>query len=170
MACKDWHHVPEGLANWIRVDTLEEGRYPDLKLSFLVQCCYNCAKPSCLEICQAQAIKKREDNGLVVVDPEACLGKDRCGLCSKACPYDAPQFGAEENAKMQKCDLCLERVTQGQQPICVEACPMWALDFGPLDQLKAKHGDVNETVGFAYALDTRPAIIFKPKVKPGEFL
>jgi anaerobic dimethyl sulfoxide reductase subunit B (iron-sulfur subunit) len=67
---------------------------------------------------------------------------------------------------MQKCDLCLDRVRQGQQPICVEACPMWGLDFGPLDQLKVKYGEVSEAVGFTYAPETRPAIVFKPKRIP----
>ena len=120
--------------------TLEEGLYPDLHLSFLVQSCYHCAKPACLEICPVQAIQKREDNGLVVVDGEVCIGKDRCGLCSQACPYDAPQFGAEENAKMQKCDLCSERLRQGKKPICVNACPMRALDAAPMEELIRKYG------------------------------
>jgi len=75
----------------------------------------------------------------------------------------APQFGGEDNAKMQKCDFCLDRLAQSQKPICVEACPMWALDFGPLEQLKAKYGDRNEAVGFVYATEIKPSIIFKPK-------
>ncbi|MFC2006443.1 4Fe-4S dicluster domain-containing protein, partial [Chloroflexota bacterium] len=36
-------------------------------------------------------------------------GKDSCDLCLQACPYETPQFGVEENAKMEKCDLCLDR-------------------------------------------------------------
>ena len=165
VACKDWHHVPAGPASWIRVKTLEEGRYPDLKLSFLVQCCYHCAKPSCLEACPVQAIQKREDNGLVVVDAEACIGKDRCGLCSQACPYDAPQFGAEENAKMQKCDLCLERLLQGLKPICVAACPMRALDAGPMEELIRRYGGGREAEGFLYSLKLEPSIVFKRKAR-----
>jgi anaerobic dimethyl sulfoxide reductase subunit B (iron-sulfur subunit) len=165
VACKDWHQVPAGPASWIRVKTLEEGRYPDLQVSFLVQCCYHCAKPSCLEACPVQAIRKREDNGLVVVDAEACIGKDRCGLCSRACPYDAPQFGAEENAKMQKCDLCLERLLQGLKPICVAACPMRALDAGPMDELIRRCGGGREAEGFSYASKLEPSIVFKRKAR-----
>ena len=165
VACKDWHHVPAGPASWIRVKTLEEGRYPDLQLSFLVQCCYHCAKPSCLEACPVQAIRKREDNGLVVVDAEACIGKDRCGLCSQACPYDAPQFGAEENAKMQKCDLCLERLLQGLKTICVAACPMRALDAGPMEELIRRYGGGREVEGFSYSSKLEPSIVFKRKAR-----
>ncbi len=168
VACKDWHSVPEGPASWIRVKALEEGLYPDLHLSFLVQPCYHCAKPACLEICPVQAIQKREDNGLVVVDREVCIGKDRCGLCSQACPYDAPQFGAEENAKMQKCDLCSERLRQGKKPICVNACPMRALDAGPMEELTRRYGGGKEAQGFAYSSKLEPAILFKRKIKAGQ--
>jgi len=147
----------------MRVTTIEQGRFPDVFVAWLALPCCHCEQPNCVTACPVGAITKRADDGIVVVDRELCLGKDKCDLCLQACPYQVPQFDVEDNAKMQKCDLCLERVTQGQQPICVEACPMWALDFGPLDQLKAKYGEVTEAVGFAYAPETRPAIIFKPK-------
>jgi hypothetical protein len=84
-------------------------------------------------------------------------------LCRDVCPYLTPRFGID--AKMQKCNLCVDRVDEGQQPICIEACPMWALDFGPLDQLRAKYGEVSAAVGFAYSTETSPAIVFKPKVR-----
>ena len=163
VACKDWHNVLAGPASWMRVKTIEEGQYPNLRVSFLVHCCYHCAAPGCVEVCPAQAIKKREDNGIVLVDREACLGKDSCGLCSQACPYGAPQFGAEENAKMQKCDLCIKRLLTGLKPICVAACPMRALDVGPIDELIRKYGEVREAEGFVYSPKVKPSIIFKAK-------
>jgi anaerobic dimethyl sulfoxide reductase subunit B (iron-sulfur subunit) len=100
------------------------------------------------------------------VDQESCLGKESCGLCSKECPYDAPQFGAEENAKMQKCDFCVERLTQGLKPICVAACPMRALDAGPLDELMRKYGKVRAAEGFTFSSKIEPSVIFKLKAKP----
>ena len=168
VACKDWHDVPAGPVSWIRVKTIEEGRYPQLHVSFLVQCCYHCAKPSCAEVCPVGAIQKRKDNGIVVVNQETCLGKDGCGLCSKECPYGAPQFGAEENAKMEKCDLCLERLTQGLKPICVAACPMRALDAGPFDQLMMKYGGTRAAEGFFFSSELKPSIIFKLKAKSSQ--
>ncbi|OGP62436.1 MAG: hypothetical protein A2169_07525 [Deltaproteobacteria bacterium RBG_13_47_9] len=165
VACKDWHNVPAGPHSWIRIKTIEEGRYPNLHVCFLVQCCYHCAKPSCVEVCPVRAIQKREDNGIVVVDREACLGRDRCELCSKECPYDAPQFGAEEYAKMQKCDLCLERLMQGLKPICVAACPMRALDAGPINELMKKYGGGRVAEGFFFSSKLEPSIIFKLKAK-----
>jgi anaerobic dimethyl sulfoxide reductase subunit B (iron-sulfur subunit) len=99
------------------------------------------------------------------VDREACLGKESCGLCLKECPYEAPQFGAEENAKMQKCDFCIERLKQGLKPICVAACPMRALDAGPMDELMRKYGGAREAEGFSCSSKTEPSVIFKLKTK-----
>ncbi len=166
VACKDWHNVPAGPVSWVRVKTSEEGRYPRLHVSFLVQFCYHCATPRCVEACPVQAIRKREDNGIVVVEGAACLGKGRCGLCLKECPYEAPQFGPEEDAKMQKCDLCQDRLIQGLKPICVAACPMRALDSGPMDELRKRYGRGKEAEGFFFSSKLKPSIIFKSRPKP----
>jgi anaerobic dimethyl sulfoxide reductase subunit B (iron-sulfur subunit) len=81
--------------------------------------------------------------------------------CFHACPYDSPQFGDEENPKMQKCELCRERRSEGKKPICVDGCPMRALDTGPVGELIARYGDLRKTTGFAYSSELKPAIIFK---------
>ena len=110
------------------------------------------------------AITKREEDGIVVVDREICLGNVECPLfCKDACPYGAPQFGAEEGAKMQKCDLCGDRWTEGKKPICVEACPMRALDTSPVNELETKYGDIRQADSFVYSPDIKPSVIFKPK-------
>ena len=84
-------------------------------------------------------------------------------LCKDVCPYDAPQFADEEKAKIQKCDLCLERWDESKKPICVEACPVRALDAGPLEELRARYGDVREAHGFVYSPIAEPSIVSKPK-------
>jgi anaerobic dimethyl sulfoxide reductase subunit B (iron-sulfur subunit) len=99
------------------------------------------------------------------VDKDACIGETDCGNCKEACPYDAPQFGEEENAKMQKCNLCVDRWQEENKPVCVEACPMRALDAGPLDELRSKYGDVRETAGLEYSSEAQPSITFKQKVR-----
>jgi len=166
VACKDWHDVPAGPVSWIRIKTIEKGRYPDLSVSFLPQLCVHCASPACAAVCPADAITKRGEDGVVVVDSEACLGST-CGLCLDECPYGAPQFGAEEDAKMQKCDLCIERISIGKKPICVSSCPMYALDAGPLDELWAKYGKCREIEGFEYSENVIPSIVFTPRKNSG---
>ena len=167
VACKDWHDIPAGRVNWMLVTCVEEGSFPRVFVAYLTRPCYHCEEPSCVEACPVEAITKRNENGIVVVDREACLGESGCGgLCLDVCPFDAPQFGDEKNAKMQKCDLCLERWQQGQRPICVEACPVRALDAGPLDELRSKYGYRQEAAGFVHVLEVRPSVVMNGKTNP----
>ncbi len=163
IACKDWHDVPAGPATWRRVLTIEKGKYPEPFVAFLSVSCYHCQEPACVSVCPVNAITKRSEDGIVVVDQDACLGKDRCGSCFDACPYDAPQFGSEEDAKVQKCNFCIGRLQIGKQPVCVAGCPMRALDAGSMEEMKAKYGLMQEAVGFSYDEKLRPSILFKCK-------
>ena len=114
------------------------------------------------------AITKRKEDGIVLVDREACLGYDKCNACLEACPYRSTQFGAEANGKMQKCDICASRWAEGKKPICVDGCPMRALDAGPMDELKKKYGVIQEAEGFGFVAKTGPSAVFKPKPAPPE--
>lgn len=166
MACKDWHDIPAGPVSWIHVATTERGQFPNISVRFLVSLCYHCAKPPCVPACPAGAIIKLKENGVVVVCRETCLGISSCGgICQMACPYGLPQFGTEPDAKMEKCDLCFDRWIEGKKPICVEACPMRALDAAPLGELKLKYGSVeqNKVVGLAFDEVSRPSIVSKAK-------
>ena len=165
VACKDWHDIPAGPASWIRVTAIEKGKFPDLSLSYLFTPCWHCADPICVKACPVRAITKREEDGIVVVDRETCIGGEKCRFaCRKTCPYHVPQFGEEPNPKMQKCNLCLERWAENKKPICVEACPMRALDAGPLDELKARYGSSQEAVDFVYFKRLEPSVVFKTKL------
>ena len=134
-------------------------------VAFFTHTCYHCAEPACVEACPVGASTKSKTNGVVLVDRDTCLGKDNCDLCLQACVYKAPQFGAEPNAKMQKCNLCPDRLEEGKQPICVAGCPMRALDAGPIEELIARYADAREAEGFIYSHELNPSIVFKPKVK-----
>jgi len=163
VACKDWNDVSAGPASWRKVIAVEKGEFPDLFVAFLSTACHHCEEPTCVSACPVDAISKRKEDGVVVVDREACLGKDNCSLCLEACPYDAPQFGAEENAKMQKCHFCLDRLGENRKPACVDSCPMRALDSGPIKQLRAKYGDIRKAEAFVYDGELIPSLVFKPK-------
>ncbi|KKM73110.1 hypothetical protein LCGC14_1413760 [marine sediment metagenome] len=165
VACKDWHDIEAGPANWIRIKEIEKGNFPDLYLAFLPSPCFHCGEPACLKACPAYAISKRESDGIVVVNQELCIGKTKCGSkCFKVCPWESPQFGAEENAKMEKCNLCVDRVENGKQTICVEACPMYALDVRSIEEITKKYETSKEAEGFKGSDKIRPSVIFKPKI------
>ncbi|MGZ4752985.1 MAG: 4Fe-4S dicluster domain-containing protein, partial [Oryzihumus sp.] len=36
------------------------------------------------------------------------------------------------------CTLCYDRLTDGQQPACAQACPTESIQFGPLDELRER--------------------------------
>ena len=99
-----------------------------------------------------------------IKEAERCLN---CAghLCKDACPYSSPQFADEEKARMQKCDLCIERWADGNKPICVEACPPHALDADTLEALKEKYGDVTDAYAFMYSPVIQPSVVTKPKVR-----
>ncbi len=166
VACKDWNDIPAGPAQWRRITQIEEGEFPLPFVANLSAACEHCAEPVCAVVCPAGAITKRREDGVVAVDGETCLGEANCDLCRDACPYDAPQFGSEENAKMQKCDFCLDRLAEKKKPVCVDACPMHALDAGPIEELRAKYGDMREAEGFVYAEALIPSVVLKSKKDP----
>ena len=163
VACKDWHDIPAGPVSRRRVTEIEKGEFPDVFVAYLSISCCHCADPACIAACPADAITKRSEDGVVLVNQDLCLGKGSCGLCLDACPYDVPQFGDGDDTKMEMCNFCIDRLSEGKQPICVDACPMRALDAGPLDQLEKKYGQQRDAESFVYSSELRPSIIFTPK-------
>ena len=67
---------------------------------------------------------------------------------------------------MEKCNFCVDRLAEGKNPICVDACPARALDAGPIDLLKRNYGEGREAEGFVYSADLDPSVVFKPKPVP----
>ena len=98
----------------------------------------------------------KDDDGTVQHDDEACIG---CQTCVNSCPYGAPQF-IEEDKIVQKCDTCRALREAGHEPVCVEACPMRAIEFGEMDDLRAAHPDaVSELPCTEPAATTTPNIL-----------
>lgn len=118
--------------------------------------CNHCDNPACASVCPSGAMHKRED-GFVVVNQDVCIG---CKYCSMACPYGAPQFD-ERKGRMTKCDGCFERVEEGKKPMCVESCPLRALDLLPVDELKAKYGEIKDVAPLPPSHFTQPNIALR---------
>jgi len=162
VACRDWHDVDDTSVQWRRIIPREWGAYPDVKLSYISISCLHCETPACAEACPAGAITKGDD-GSVTVDSDLCLGAAACGRCKDACPWEVPQFSVIGPDTMDMCVLCADRTSAGKKPVCVDACQMRALDFGPMDELRKKYGTNNTADGFEYSDETAPNIIIKPR-------
>jgi formate dehydrogenase iron-sulfur subunit len=95
--------------------------------------CMHCEEPGCLVACPAPGAIVQHMNGIVDVNPDACIG---CGYCETGCPFDVPKI-SPKTKKMAKCTLCVDRVTVGLEPACVKACPTGCLHFGTKDDMLA---------------------------------
>lgn len=168
IACKDRSSLPVGI-NWRKVydygggEWIPDAAHPDILIPSNVfvystsTACMHCEKPLCAEACPAKAIVKRAD-GVVLIDADLCIG---CRYCEWACPYGAPQFN-EELGVMTKCDFCQDLQAQGLNPVCVDACPLRALDFGELDDLRKKYGNVDAIEPLPPADISHPAVVITP--------
>jgi len=99
---------------------------------FVKKQCMHCAQPACTSACLTKAMLKTE-KGPVVWREDKCMG---CRFCMVSCPFDIPKFEYDSAVpKIQKCQLCWERLEEGEQPACVAECPADALVFGPRREL-----------------------------------
>ncbi len=160
IACHQWHDILVVPVKWMRVYQWEKGVFPVTRLHFLAIPCYHCENPVCVKACPNEALFKEQKYGTVLVDSGKCRGTRKCWL---ACPYGAPQFGGDEpGLKMSKCTMCIDRLEQGLKPICILSCSMRALEFGPLDELTKKYGNLRKLEDMPRDSITRPAVVFKP--------
>ncbi|HHE3619911.1 TPA: DMSO/selenate family reductase complex B subunit [Pasteurella multocida] len=118
--------------------------------------CNHCDNPACVSVCPTGAMHKTED-GFVIVNEAICIG---CRYCHMACPYDAPQYDAMKG-HMTKCDGCHSRILEGKKPICVDACPLRALDFAPIDELRKTYGDLAAIAPLPSPEHTAPNLVIK---------
>ncbi len=127
----------DGLSSnrWANIQKVSEDR-------FARKSCMHCLEPSCVSACLVGGISKTPE-GPVVYDPDKCIG---CRYCMLACPFHIPRYEWESTVPfMRKCDMCFERVQQGGQPACVDACPSQAITFGPRKEMLQKaHGIIGQ--------------------------
>lgn len=186
VACKVENNLPDGVW-WNRIETVggskkdvPAGRFPDdLSMWFLTIACQQCEDPPCVPVCPTGATYQRDEDGLVVIDYDKCIG---CGACVLACPYDGvrtrnvgvpeystpfPVGGANIDSKqggtVSKCTFCTHRIDQGLEPACIVVCPVRARFFGDLDDPESEVSELlksRETFTLRSEEETKPRVHF----------
>ena len=98
--------------------------------------CMHCLYPACVSACIVGALT-RESNGVILYDPEKCIG---CRYCMSACPFQVPAYEYRDafTPQMRKCTFCVtQRLGNGGVPACVQSCPMEVMTFGKRTELLA---------------------------------
>ena len=111
--------------NWRRVGEIEGGWYPDTQRLHLSMGCNHCIEPTCLTGCPVDAYSKDPLTGVVLHSAEICIG---CQYCTWNCSYGVPQYNPERGV-VGKCDMCHNRLAEGREPACVNACPETAIQI-----------------------------------------
>ena len=163
VSCKDKNDLDVGM-NFRRVYSYEEGGYGQIGEAFTTNvhsyyisiACNHCDAPACMKSCPTGAIEKREKDGVVIIHQDVCIGAQ---FCVRSCPYGAPQYN-EIVKKANKCNLCID--LEGEDPVCVSTCPMHAIEFGPIKELRKKYGNVAEIKGLVSAEITNPNLVITP--------
>lgn len=150
VACKKVNHLaPDLPRRWDVDDGLSARNWTSIvegpKRALVRKQCRHCLEPACVSACPVGALHKTE-TGAVVYDGGKCMG---CRYCMMACPYGIPRYDWELAVPyVRKCILCYERLRDGVQPACTQACPTKATIFGDRDSLLAEaHRRIREAPG-----------------------
>jgi formate dehydrogenase iron-sulfur subunit len=166
VACKEWNDVPVsidgfsgksydnstdlGADRWRHVKFVEEkrpaglptavssgvGTYQEgdgLRWLMASDVCKHCTDAACLEVCPTGALFRTE-YGTVVVQEDVCNG---CGYCVPACPFGVLEK-REDDGRVWKCTLCYDRLGEGMEPACAQACPTNSIQYGELGDLRER--------------------------------
>ncbi|MBC7967068.1 MAG: dimethyl sulfoxide reductase anchor subunit [Fuerstia sp.] len=96
--------------------------------------CHHCVDPGCLSACPVNAYEKDPVTGIVRHLDDQCFG---CQYCTLACPYEVPKYHAAKGI-VRKCDMCTQRLSAGEAPACVQACPHQAISIRTIEIAAAK--------------------------------
>lgn len=125
-ACVSACHNLNGLDDhevWRDTGTMIGGDEAPAWQQTVTTACHHCEDPGCLNGCPVGAYEKEADSGIVRHLDDQCIG---CSYCILKCPYDVPKY-SKSRGIVRKCDMCHQRLAEGEAPACVQACPTEAI-------------------------------------------
>lgn len=157
--CSIENQVPAGRARTVVAQAATPHGAGVATLAVALQC-NHCDNPPCVPVCPAGATYKRKEDGIVVIDYDKCV---HCQSCVDACPYGARRKDESFQTPPEKCNFCIDRVSAGLLPACVESCIGEARVFGDLNDDKsaiAKLVRENKVYGLLPKLGTKPNVLY----------
>lgn len=134
IACKTENDISLGRARSTLYTMGPTGDFPNLQMYFLPVMCQQCKNPACVRVCPTGACYKSDDDGVIYIDQDVCIG---CRGCQNACPFHCNNYNPEMRV-MDKCTLCVQRRQNGDIPACVKNCAGGALHFGDIDDAESE--------------------------------
>lgn len=185
--------------HWIRIDRYYKGPLQQPRTFFQPVTCMQCETAPCEPVCPVEA-SVHDSEGINVQVYNRCIGTR---FCSNNCPYKVRRFNfyeydrrdpqmvpARQNPEvtvrmrgvMEKCNYCLQRITNGRiaaekenrrlkdgevVPACSAACPTSAIVFGDLNDPHSQVRRLQQSpLNYALLsdLNTRPRTTYLARV------
>lgn len=145
------------------------GEYPNAYYFYIPRICNHCTHPSCLDACPRNAIYKREEDGIVLLDEKRCQGYR---YCIEACPYKKIYFNFVTKVS-NKCIFCYPRLEKGTANACARQCPGRLRFVGYLDDEAGPIWKLVKKWKVALPLhpefETEPNVYYVPPLSPPKY-
>ncbi len=147
VACKQWHDLPaeetQNTGTYQNPDDLSFNTYKLVRMTektidgklqwlFFPEQCRHCVEAPCLEVADDEsAIYKDEITGAIAYT--ANTKNLMADEIIASCPYNVPRKA--KDGTLAKCDMCNDRIHNGELPACVKTCPTGAMNFGLREEM-----------------------------------
>jgi len=144
VACKEWHELPANKTrqrgthqnpadlnayNYKLVRFSEHLENGTIRWLFFPDQCRHCVDPPCKELVETYTpdgvVHDKATGAVLYTEKTKGVPIEEVRA---SCPYNIPR--QRPDGVVVKCDMCIDRVSNGLLPACVKVCPTGAMNFG----------------------------------------